>query len=196
MWQAERSALQNGVQQLTLRRGARSLTMAEVCRLWQADDGFCAFFSGALAEAPYAAVFWELPPLTERNLHRPFECILADAPQLARMAPEPEVFAAPFAAAGPGALVASFPNLGGDATLIAPCPDAAAGPYPHLAAFCRRAPKRQLLAFWKAVGEALADSLSARPLWLSTSGLGVAWLHARLDSTPKYYTHAPYRSLG
>ncbi|HMB78408.1 MAG TPA: hypothetical protein VKN76_18595, partial [Kiloniellaceae bacterium] len=77
MWQAERSALQNGVQQLTLRRGARSLTMAEVCRLWQADDGFCAFFSGALAEAPYAAVFWELPPLTERNLHRPFECILA-----------------------------------------------------------------------------------------------------------------------
>jgi len=135
----------------------------------------------------------QLSSETRSLLQKWFTSCLKGSPDRGR---EPEVFAAPFAAAGPGALVASFPNLGGDATLIAPCPDAAAGPYPHLAAFCRRAPKRQLLAFWKAVGEALADSLSARPLWLSTSGLGVAWLHARLDSTPKYYTHAPYRSLG
>jgi hypothetical protein len=31
-------------------------------------------------------------------------------------------------------------------------------------------------------------------MWLSTSGLGVAWLHIRLDSTPKYYQHQPYTS--
>jgi hypothetical protein len=29
--------------------------------------------------------------------------------------------------------------------------------------------------------------------WLSTSGLGVSWLHMRLDSTPKYYNWQPYK---
>ena len=31
-------------------------------------------------------------------------------------------------------------------------------------------------------------------LWVSTSGLGVYWLHVRLDSYPKYYQHAPYKN--
>lgn len=31
------------------------------------------------------------------------------------------------------------------------------------------------------------------PLWVSTSGLGVPWLHVRLDDAPKYYTHRPFR---
>jgi hypothetical protein len=44
------------------------------------------------------------------------------------------------------------------------------------------------------VGDAVARRLSSAPLWLSTSGLGVAWLHVRLDERPKYYTHAPYRT--
>ena len=30
------------------------------------------------------------------------------------------------------------------------------------------------------------------PTWVSTAGGGVAWLHVRLDSAPKYYTHRPY----
>lgn len=34
------------------------------------------------------------------------------------------------------------------------------------------------------------------PLWVSTSGLGVSWLHVRLDSRPKYYTYAPYKQPG
>lgn len=34
---------------------------------------------------------------------------------------------------------------------------------------------------------------SNRAVWFSTSGLGIAWLHFRLDSTPKYYSFAPYK---
>lgn len=30
-------------------------------------------------------------------------------------------------------------------------------------------------------------------LWVSTSGFGFAWLHARLYSKPKYYKHIPYK---
>ncbi len=33
-----------------------------------------------------------------------------------------------------------------------------------------------------------------RPTWLSTAGHGVAWLHVRLDTRPKYYRYTPYVS--
>jgi hypothetical protein len=32
-----------------------------------------------------------------------------------------------------------------------------------------------------------------RPLWLSTAGGGVDWVHMRLDDQPKYYRHLPWR---
>lgn len=32
-------------------------------------------------------------------------------------------------------------------------------------------------------------------LWCSTSGLGVYWLHIRLDQYPKYYTYRPYKQV-
>ena len=30
-------------------------------------------------------------------------------------------------------------------------------------------------------------------VWLSTAGDGIAWLHVRLDPSPKYYQHDEYR---
>lgn len=194
MWQLEREPAQDGSwQKLTVSQRGCSLTGREVYRLWQDNAGFRVFFNRALAETPYPAFFWELPPATSGTQDKAFECILADSPQLARMAPEPAAFAERFRSALPDGLVAVFPNLGGDAVLVAPCPNSEAGPYPHLAAFCRRAPALQLQAFWQAVGKSLLARLGTAPLWLSTSGLGVAWLHARLERRPKYYTHAPYR---
>ena len=32
------------------------------------------------------------------------------------------------------------------------------------------------------------------PVWLSTAGGGVDWLHMRLDERPKYYRHLPWRN--
>lgn len=32
------------------------------------------------------------------------------------------------------------------------------------------------------------------PFWLSTAGMGVSWLHVRLDERPKYYRFQEYRS--
>ncbi len=88
-----------------------------------------------------------------------------------------------------------FPSLGGDATLLAPSPIDAATDYAHLAAFLRTADERQIQALWCKVGIHVAASLRDEPIWLSTSGLGVAWLHVRLDSMPKYYQHQPYKHL-
>lgn len=165
----------------------------EVIERWQSDEGFRAFFADILADAPFAAYFWETPPVTRETATRPFECVLVDAPALTGTAADPEAFAAHFEAAGADGDIAAFANLGGDAFLVAPTPRAAPDAYPHLAAFSRRAPLGQRHAFWRAVGHAMTARLGDRPLWLSTSGLGIAWLHARLDTRPKYYTFEPYR---
>ena len=82
--------------------------------------------------------------------------------------------------------------------LVAPCPIpariAASAIYGHLASFVRDAPASQIGEFWRCVACTFGRTVSQTPLWISTSGLGVIWLHVRLDSYPKYYTHAPYRT--
>jgi hypothetical protein len=37
--------------------------------------------------------------------------------------------------------------------------------------------------------------LNNKPVWLSTAGAGVAWLHIRLDDRPKYYGYTPFRAF-
>ncbi len=39
----------------------------------------------------------------------------------------------------------------------------------------------------------MTQRIGAMPVWLSTAGAGVSWLHVRLDTRPKYYHHGPYR---
>lgn len=141
----------------------------------------------ALSGAAFTAFRWETPPVTTATAGRPFEFVLMDAPELDRP-PETSAFRERFT----DAAVVDFRNLGGDALLVVPCPRADAGAYVHLASFVRRAPAAQVHAFLQAVGEAVLDRLGADPLWLSTAGDGVAWLHVRLDSRPKYYTYLPY----
>ena len=105
-----------------------------------------------------------------------------------------------------GEEVATFQNLGGDAVLVAPCPPAesaaaggigdAATEYGHLARFVRAAPLRTAHALLRAGAAATLRRVESgdRPVWLSTSGAGVPWLHVRIDSSPKYYQHLPYRA--
>jgi hypothetical protein len=88
--------------------------------------------------------------------------------------------------------VVRFDNLGGDAELVVPCPVADDDAYVHLARFVREAPADQQRALWHEVGLAMERRVDDRPVWLSTAGGGVAWLHVRLDDGPKYYAHTPY----
>jgi hypothetical protein len=171
--------------------GSRPATFADVLRGWQGDAVFRSLFNAQLAGAPFTAFRWETPPLTAATATRPFECVLLDGPGLAQH-PDPEAFAEHFDSA-PEAGVVVFPNLGGDAILVVPCPLGSPSAYGHLAAFAREAPERQRHALWRSVGEAMVRRVGARPVWLSTAGAGVAWLHVRLDDRPKYYGFGPYR---
>ena len=160
--------------------------------LLASDEDFTDWFCCTLAEFEGAAFYWELPPLTDATFDDAAEFVLIEAPMLARVPPERAPFAEQFERAG-GDDVVVFPNLGGDAVLVVPCPRGAEAHYPHLAAFLRGAGKEQARALWRTTAQQMLRSIGKRPVWLSTAGGGVAWLHVRLDSRPKYYSYRPYR---
>jgi hypothetical protein len=169
------------------------LPFARVTELWEQSAAFRDLFLGSLAAAPYPAFFWELPPVTRDSVHRPFECVLVDSPTLDGVLPDREAFAEHFPTDSQRSVV-RFGNLSGDAELIVPCPRDPTAACAHLATFARGAPADQQHELLRTVGIALRERVSDRPVWVSTSGLGIFWLHVRLDDRPKYYTHAPYRA--
>jgi hypothetical protein len=169
---------------------AGPLSFADVAAGWAESARFREFWIGALRTVPIAAYCWECPPQHVHSQRAPFECVFVASPSLARMPQEPEAFAGHFRGDRD---VAGFANLGGDAWLVAPAPERAEADFAHLAAFTATASAARQDALWQAVGAALKARVGARPLWLSTAGHGVAWLHVRLDSRPKYYRHAAYR---
>jgi hypothetical protein len=172
---------------------SKPATFADVLCAWRNDRAFRSLYNAQVAEAPFKAFRWETPPVTTATLTRPFEFVLLDSPGMAQT-PDERAFAEHFRGA-PEAGVIEFPNLGGDAIMVVPCPRAALSAYRHLAVFVREAPEPQRHALWQLVGEAMARRVSSKPVWLSTAGAGVSWLHVRLDNLPKYYGFGPYRQI-
>jgi len=171
----------------------RTVTMREAFGLLAEDSDFRAELIEALQSASFRAYFWEIPGVTESTSNRPFEYVLTNAPAFQKVASEPEAFREHFPKDSDQDGVVTFQNLSRDATLVVPCPLGGTTDYAHLAAFLRSAPLEQRHALFQAVGRAALQRLSSQPSWLSTAGLGVYWLHVRVDARPKYYRHRPYK---
>ncbi len=193
MWRARREAVDRGERVAVLRDDA-PVSFEAALHALTGDADFRAFLLAELAATPFPAFFWETPPIVLAELDRPFEYVTLAAPGLYAARADPRPFAAELAAGPASETVASFANLSGDALLIAPRPLGPPDAYAHLAAFLRAAPPAQQHDLLALTAARARDAMSARPLWISTAGLGVFWLHVRLDSHPKYYSHAPYRT--
>ncbi|HZI15166.1 MAG TPA: hypothetical protein VE153_32645 [Myxococcus sp.] len=193
MWSFEQETIAHGRGlHMTLLWGTTRASWDDAMRGCEGDASLRTALNTVLAEAPFPAFRWETPGVTAAAAAvRPFEFVLLDEPSLARP-PEPEAFAEYFRAATEP--VVTFSNLRRDAMLVVPRPLAEAAAYGHLAAFVRAAPPAQRDALWQAVGHAMVQRVGDVPVWLSTAGAGVSWLHVRLDDRPKYYRHAPYRT--
>lgn len=168
--------------------GDRALTWREVRDGWTRDRSFRLTYAAAIAAAPFEALFWECAPLSPETLDAPFEHALVESHRLATVAPDAAAFAGKLGEDP----IATFPNLGRDAVLVVPSARADPRCYRHLSAFLRSGPSEQIDALFERVGQAVSAATNS-PLWVSTSGLGVYWVHVRLDSRPKYYTHAPFQ---
>jgi hypothetical protein len=194
-WKSEARQLDHRTIKVRL-TGQAPLSFGEVIDLLVSDAEFRAFFTRSIQQAGYDCYFWEVPPVTAVALDQPFEFVVVEGASLEFLRPDPKPFTEHFAAR-PGASVIDFPNLGGDALLVAPAPVSNdLGCYTHLGRFLREAPSSQIDAFWKTVGTSMQRRMSDSPLWLSTAGMGVSWLHLRLDSRPKYYRHKAYALAG
>jgi hypothetical protein len=191
MWQRHSTRPDSRTEHWTLHEAdGRALNLGDVFALWRDSGEFRDFWARRLAQVEFATYCWECPPVTSSTLSRPFECVFVASPALAGMRADPQPFAAHFRR---DRQAVDFDSLGKDARLVAPCPGGAGSDFAHLAAFVATADAAQASALWQTVGHALAGRVQERDLWLSTAGLGVAWLHVRLDSRPKYYRHAPYQ---
>lgn len=190
MWnvRAEKCEVESG-RRFVVQRETAPVTFAEAITLLADDKTFRTFLIETLADAPYPAFRWETPGVTRSSSTKPFEFVVLDSPELSRRA-DRKAFAEHFDDTSAEAV--AFANLGGNAVLVVPTPQGEPQAYGHLAPFVRSAPTLQQHALWRLVGEELKKRLNDRPVWLSTAGAGVAWLHVRLDDRPKYYGYRPY----
>jgi hypothetical protein len=158
------------------------------------DGEFRSYLTELLNQSTYTAFRWETPHLQTTTRSDDFEFVLLDNPSFTKRKTDTETYKSYFAPTHDENGIVSFANLSGDATLIVPSPRTSEDAYGHFATFLRNAPELQIDAMWQKIGEVVHRMVSDRPIWLSTAGGGVAWLHVRVDSTPKYYGYAPYRN--
>ena len=170
------------------------LNYANVLKLWRDNSDFRSFFTKLLADSPYSAYRWETPAITRNTVTRNFEFVLLDSPGFCARTTDDKTYDGYFTTDDNDLGIVAFPNIRGDATLVVPSPRTDNTAYGHLAAFIRNAPKPQINAFWRVIAETVTNQLDDNPIWLSTAGGGVAWLHVRLDSRPKYYGFSQYKT--
>ncbi len=176
-----------------------------------------------ISSSPYPSLYFEVPGTTwEQSSTDPFEFVLVRSNSLHAFAegnPDRLSFEEHFREClsekeqsdnNSTPTCCSFDNLGGDARLVAPMPDPDKSnhskvddtKFSHIAIFMRSAPKHQIQQFWKlgasqylsVLKEKHESGSSNGKTWFSTAGMGVAWLHLRLDSRPKYYSYGPFKN--
>ena len=193
MFSFKTTVINERIQKYELLSNQIVLSYAEVLELWKMNEEFKIFFNMTLSNSPFDAFRWETPAVTNHSVKRPFEFVLLNSPRLSRT-PDKNTFSKQFHEVNSDG-IAVFENLGRDAVMIVPAPLSETSGYDHLASFIRTAPDAQKNSLWSSVGGIMLKMLSDVPIWLSTAGGGVAWLHVRLDSHPKYYGYAPYREV-
>jgi len=195
MWVAQRQELDRpACVKVAIAAAGRALSVAEVIAGWRGDETFREFFIAELAATPFVAFFWEMPPIRQGLLDFDYEYVVLRGDGLERLRPNPDAFAEQLDAMAATNSVVAFRNLGGDALLVAPKQIAGPDAYGHIAAFVRSAPLRQRHELLQTLGDAIHRRLqeSDKRIWVSTSGLGVPWVHVRLDIYAKYYNYEPY----
>ncbi|MDX2301933.1 MAG: hypothetical protein NW226_03995 [Microscillaceae bacterium] len=190
-WKAEKTDIQKeSVHKYFIFQNENLLSYSDFLHHLSDSQSFRVFYNTLLADCDFKAFFWENPPTSKSSLDQNYEFVLIKNDFLSSVQANAQTFASHFS---PKETVVDFPNLGGDTRLIVPTPISTSDFYSHLGNFVRNAPLDQIDAFWKKVGEKYLESVKNGKYWLSTSGLGVYWLHVRIDTIPKYYGHQEYR---
>lgn len=154
---------------------------------------FISILTKTIQSVSFKSFFFEMPPINSSLMSRQFEFVIIDAPEFENKSAEPSDFKEHMQK---GKKVVSFENLRKDAILVVPCGTKASG-FMDLNSFLTNATKSQIISFWKEVAKNLLFKVENNPdkkIWCSTSGLGVSWLHFRIDNKPKYYKYQDFKN--
>lgn len=192
MFEVDSEKIKPGIIKYRIKINGNVLTFKEWINYLKDSNEFISFYIEILRESSYEGFFWEVKPMNSNRLNEAFEFVLVNSRTLPNITADTSSFKEHFKEEKD---VLSFPNLGGDAQLIVPNQISNSSNYTHLARFVRNAPLNQVVNFWRKVGEEYERLIGNETKWLSTAGLGVYWLHVRIDSRPKYYRFNDYRTL-
>lgn len=195
MWTHTSYVASRQVFEYTIALDGKTLSYREVFAGWKDNHDFREFYIKLLVDIPFTALFWETPPVMHATIDQPYKFVAVDSTRLASSRQNPSAFAVHFRKAIPGSSVVEFHNLSGTSKLIAPVDRGGNRNYAHFAAFIRTAPRETAHEMFRVIASEIETNLDRRPLWISTSGLGVYWTHVRLDRTPKYYSYGPYKII-
>lgn len=176
---------------IRISRKNRLISYREALDLLVTDSGFVDFYLSIFRESEFKSYRWETPPVTKKSADRVFEFVILNSPSLFDR-PDKDSFKEYFDKESPEFGVVSFSNLCGDAILIVPSPLENDTNYSGMAEFLSQAPIAQQRSLCKVMASQVKMHLSDKPIWVSVAGGGVAWLHVRLDTYPKYYIYRPY----
>lgn len=193
MWKVVELESGENNQRFSISKDGAKISNQQFLMLLKNEAPFRSFYTEYLISLGYEAFFWENKPMMTANLQQDYQCNVLNSEFLAKKSPDFHTFSSYFKRDQD---VVSFWNLGKDAQLIAPCPVDEHPGYAHIGTFIREASESQVHKLWQCTGTEMLDIIGEEPRWLSTSGLGVFWLHVRIDSVPKYYQTEEYKSVG
>mmetsp|Transcript_37094 Transcript_37094/g.37770 ORF Transcript_37094/g.37770 Transcript_37094/m.37770 type:complete len:265 (+) Transcript_37094:185-979(+) len=167
----------------------------------ESDLSLRSLMTNTFKNIEFDGYFWECPPISYDTLSTvPFQFIIKPTHFLNSVEVDSQSFSEHFNNQNNN-FITIFPSLGNDAILLAPKPLSSnkISIYTHIAIFCKEAPIIQIDTLWKQIANTLLHTnilkdFPSRKIWMSTSGLGVSWLHVRLDTYPKYYQWNEYRN--
>ncbi|NES83832.1 MAG: hypothetical protein F6K10_21815 [Moorea sp. SIO2B7] len=190
-WKYSFDELSEGkIREYRIFRGGESLSYIEMLEELRTSIDFRTFYNSLLNKCPFKAFRWENRLITTETKEREYTFVLVDSPSLERRLDKTSFKEF----LKPRDDVATFPSLRKDATMIIPTEPSQCEGYGHLASFVRNAPNYVTDMLWKVVSEEVIKRIGREPIWLSTAGGGVSWLHVRIDTRPKYYQYTPYKT--
>ena len=190
-YQSKSTVVDGDVRLFRLFGEGKCLTHGEVHQLWREDEKFAQFYSEQLLSAGFTGFCWETPAITAESLDTDHEFVVVRSDSHRRLVANPAPFSEHFQH---GAFTVAFPNLGRNGVMIAPTP-AKDFEGQSIGAFLSSASDERIADLWSVVGSEVSAQVGANPIWVSTAGLGVSWLHVRIDTRPKYYRYQPYKKL-
>lgn len=174
-----------------VKQGNQLLSFKNVFELWSKDRAFIQFYAAALIQFDYKAFYWEHPAVRTTLLDKTYECVIKRSKPLEDL-PSDETAFGEYLYAKENAV--DFMNLGRNARLVVPTKQTEEDIYAHLGKFIRAAEKKQLIEDFQSAGKVMLEELEkGKMIWLNTAGLGVIWLHIRMDTRPKYYKTKAYK---